>query len=188
MKRTTWRRKVKARAEKTRDKVKDVERKAWNSSLKPGPWTRDGKPSEQTKKTLSEDQERSLWIRVLNASLGFTLNGDGGHYPGGAEGLRWGKCMLEGCEAQATDADHMKGRNGATSPSKTDPRGMGALCTPHNRYEKGSVHWDDYRPERFKALVERLLPIHFEKDPLKPGVFEMTGKGRAWLRDLHGSR
>lgn len=183
----TTRRQIERKARKSRLKSRRRKGTAWNSSLRPGPWNKDGKPSEQTRKTLTEDQERSLWIRVLNASLGFTLNSQGGYYPGGAEGLKWGKCMLEGCNAQATDADHMGGRSGATSPSKTDPRNLGALCTHHNRFDKGSRHWADYRPERVKVLVEKLLRQHFREDPLKPGKWEMLEAGRAWIRDLHGS-
>ena len=172
---------------KTGLKKKQIEGAAHNSTLRPGPWNRGGKISEQVKKNISGDHLRSLWIRVLNASWNFTMRSPGGFFPKGKEGLRWGLCMAEGCNKPAAHGDHVWGRGGSRSPSKTDPKGLGALCEYHNNYVKGSEKWGDYRPEKLVYLIKKLAALHFDEDLLKPGKFEMNQKGRAWLLDMHGS-
>lgn len=154
--------------------------------IKPGPWTRSGKKSPQSRKTEREDRQRSLWIRTLNASIGFSQNADDGYYPHGSEGLRWGKCSLEGCNRIATTADHRLGRSGATSPSKTDARYLLPLCTSHND-AKGSEHWEDLRTAKLRELVDKLFPLHFDEIHGKPGVYRMNYAGKTWLRGMYGS-
>jgi len=168
-------------------KKKKIEGAAFNSTLKPGPWNRGGKISQQVRKHISGDHLRSLWIRVLNASWNFAMRSPGGYFPKGKEGLKWGLCMLEGCNKIAEHGEHVFGRGGARSPSPTDPNGLGAMCAYHNMYEKGSEHWGDYRPEKLVYLIKKLAPKHFDEDPLKPGKYEMNHIGRAWIRDMYGS-
>ena len=158
---------------------------AWNSTLKPGPWTRDGKTSPQTRVMLKRDGLTSLWVRTLNASMFFTLHGEG-FYPGGAEGLSWSKCQLEGCNRMGDRCDHLWGRSGAKS-KRQDPKAMGVLCGHHNEFAKGSEDWGDYRPERFVVLIERLVPQHFDQNPLYPERLNLNRTGKLWLRRLHGS-
>lgn len=160
---------------------------AFNSTLRPGPWNRHGKISQQVRKHISGDHLRSLWIRTLNASWNFTTRSPSGFFPKGKEGLRWGLCMAVGCNKPAAHGDHVWGRGGSRSPSPTDPRGLGALCEYHNNYVKGSEKWGDYRPKKLVVLIEKLAVIHFEEDPLKPGKFQMNHIGRAWIRDMYGS-
>lgn len=168
-------------------KKRQLPGRSHNSTLRSGPWNRDGKISRQVRKTLSTDHLRSLWIRTVNASWHFVRRSPGGSFPKGAEGLRWGLCNLEGCNKPGSRGDHLKSRQGATSPSKTDVRGMGVLCEYHNDYEKGSEDWGDYRPEGFKNLIYKLSGLHFDEDPLKPGKFEINSRGRSWIRDMYGS-
>lgn len=168
-------------------KKRQLPGRAHNSTLRSGPWNRDGKISRQVKKTLSTDRIRSLWVRTINASWNFVMRSPEGSFPKGAEGLKWGVCNLEKCNRLGNRADHLKSRQGATSPSKTDVRGMGVLCEGHNDYEKGSEDWGDYRPEALKKLIYKLWALHFDEDPLRPGKFEINSRGRSWLRDMYGS-